>query len=69
MEINGLQGVEVEVHDDSGISVPEAISNAGEDQAEQVRVRARSEVAWLRLVSEWFDQEAARVDRELAATR
>ena len=27
----------------------------------------RAEVAWLRVVSEWFDDEAERLDRELAA--
>jgi hypothetical protein len=54
--------------DGNGITVSEAVSLAGDEYAEYVKVRTRSEVAWLRLVSEWFDEEAARLDRELAAT-
>ena len=54
--------------DGNGITVSEAVSLAGDEYAEYVKVRTRSEVAWLRLVSEWFDKEAARLDRELAAT-
>jgi hypothetical protein len=56
-------------HDGPGISVADALRIAGDQHAEYVRVRTRSEVAWLRLVSEWFDEEAERLDRELAATR
>jgi hypothetical protein len=52
----------------NGITVSEAVNLAGDEYAEYVKVRTRSEVAWLRLVSEWFDAEAARLDRELAAT-
>jgi hypothetical protein len=51
----------------SGVSVAEALKIAGEDHAEYVRVRTRAEVAWLRIVSEWFDEQAQRLDRELAA--
>jgi hypothetical protein len=40
---------------------------AGDQHAEYVRIRTRSEVAWLRLVSEWFEQEARRLDGELTA--
>lgn len=54
--------------DGAGITVSEAVSLAGDEYAEYVKVRTRSEVAWLRLVSEWFDEEAARLDRALAAT-
>ena len=68
MESTDLQGVQVDVRDEDGIDVANALEAAGTDQAEQVRIRTRSEVAWLRLVSEWFDAEAARLDRELAAT-
>jgi hypothetical protein len=49
------------------LSVAEAMRLAGDDYAEYVRVRTRSEVAWLRLVAEWFDDQAKRLDRELAA--
>jgi len=69
MERESLQGIQLEVQDDSGISVPDALDGAGKKQAEYVRVRTRAEVAWLRLVSEWFDQEAQRLDRELASAR
>ena len=69
MEKDSLEGIQVEVQDDSRISVPDALDGAGDERAEYVRVRARAEVAWLRLVSEWFDQEAQRLDRELAAAR
>ncbi len=48
------------------LTVADALTLAGEDHAEYVRVRTRSEVAWLRVVSEWFDREAERLDRELA---
>ena len=40
---------------------------AGDEYADFVRVRTRSEVAWLRLVSEWFQEEAQRLDSELSA--
>ena len=53
--------------DGPGITVSEAIGLAGEDHAEYVRVRTRAEVAWLRVVAEWFEQQAERLDRELAA--
>jgi hypothetical protein len=49
------------------LSVADAISVAGDRHADYVRIRTRSEVAWLRLVSEWFDQEARRLDGELTA--
>jgi hypothetical protein len=60
------------VGDDDGagvspLSVSDAMRLAGDDHAEYVRVRTRAEVAWLRVVAEWFDDEAERLDRELAA--
>ena len=47
------------------LSVADAIRVAGDQHANYVRIRTRSEVAWLRLVSEWFEQEARRLDRDL----
>ena len=47
------------------LSVADAILIAGDDHAEYVRVRTRAEAAWLRLVSEWFEREAQRLDVEL----
>jgi hypothetical protein len=56
-------------HDGAGLSVAEAIRIAGEDHADYVRVRTRAEVAWLRVVSEWFADQAERLDRDLSAAR
>jgi len=50
-----------------GISVGDALRVAGDEYADYVRIRTRAEIAWLRLVSEWFDDEAKRLDRDLAA--
>ncbi|MGH2983114.1 MAG: hypothetical protein ACRDK5_02480 [Solirubrobacterales bacterium] len=50
-----------------GISVGDALRVAGDQYADYVRIRTRAEIAWLRLVSEWFDDEAKRLDRDLAA--
>ena len=56
-------------HDGPGVSVGDALRIAGDDHADYVRVRTRAEVAWLRLVAEWFDEQAQRLDHELAAAR
>lgn len=60
----GDDGVE-----DHELTVADAIRLAGDRHADYVRIRTRSEVAWLRLVAEWFDQEARRLDEELAEAR
>jgi hypothetical protein len=52
---------------DRELSVADAIRVAGDQHADYVRIRTRSEVAWLRIVSEWFEQEARRLDGELSA--
>ena len=49
------------------VSVAKAMSIAGDEYADYFSVRTRSEVAWLRLVSEWFAEQADRLDGELAA--
>jgi hypothetical protein len=54
---------------DRELSVADAIRIAGDQHADYVRIRTRSEVAWLRLVSEWFEQEARRLDGDLRAVR
>ena len=51
------------------LSVTDAMRVAGDRHADYVRIRTRSEAAWLRLVSEWCEQEAERLDRELASAR
>ena len=54
--------------DDAGdrdLSVADAIRIAGDRHADYVRIRTRSEIAWLLLVSEWFEQEARRLDSDL----
>ena len=53
--------------DGEGLTVADAVRLAGEEYEEYVRIRTRSEVAWLRLVSEWFDEQADRLDRDLTA--
>jgi hypothetical protein len=53
--------------EDRELSVADAIRVAGDQHANYVRVRTRSEVAWLRLVSEWFEEQARRLDSELTA--
>jgi hypothetical protein len=50
---------------DRELSVGDAIRIAGDRHADYVRIRTRSEVAWLRVVSEWFEHEARRLDTEL----
>ena len=52
---------------EESLSVADAIRIAGERHADYVRIRTRSEVAWLRLVSEWFEDEAKRLDHDLAS--
>ncbi len=56
-------------HDGPGVSVADALRIAGSEYGDYIRVRTRAEVEWLRVVSEWFDQQAQRLDRELAAAR
>jgi hypothetical protein len=50
---------------DRDLSVADAIRIAGDRHADYVRIRTRSEIAWLLLVSEWFEQEARRLDSDL----
>jgi len=49
-----------------GVSVNEALELAGADHANYVEVRTRAEIAWLHLISEWCQDQAERLDRELA---
>ena len=51
---------------DRDLSVADAIRIAGHRHADYVRIRTRSEIAWLHLVSEWFEQEARRLDSDLS---
>ena len=50
---------------DRDLSVADAIRIAGDRHADYVRIRTRSEIAWLHLVSECFEQEARRLDSDL----
>ncbi|MSO41252.1 MAG: hypothetical protein EXQ70_05050 [Solirubrobacterales bacterium] len=52
---------------DGSMSVAEAVSLAGEEHADYVRVRTRSEAAWLRVVAEWFEQQADELEQSLGA--
>ena len=51
---------------DRDLSVADALRIAGDRHADYVRIRTRSEIAWLHLVSEWFEQEARRLDSDLS---
>ena len=51
---------------DRDLSVADAIRIAGDRHADYVRIRTRSEIAWLHLVSEWFEEEARRLDSDLS---
>jgi hypothetical protein len=49
------------------LNVADALRLAGEEHADYIRIRTRAEVAWLQVVSEWFDQEARRLDADLSS--
>jgi hypothetical protein len=51
------------------ISVAEAIELAGDDHAGYVTTRTRAEVEWLRLVAEWYREQADRLALDLAGAR
>jgi hypothetical protein len=53
----------------TAISVSEATQLAGDEFAEYVAVRTRAEAEWLRAVSDWYRDEADRLQGELADTR
>jgi len=50
----------------SNVSVSEAVDLAGAEFAEYVAIRTRAEVEWLRAVSDWYCQQAERLQRQLA---
>jgi hypothetical protein len=52
-----------------GLTVSDALDLAGERHADYVRVRTRAEVEWLRLVSEWFEEQARQLEGDLARAR
>jgi hypothetical protein len=47
------------------VSVSEAARLAGDEFAEYVTVRTRAEAEWLRAVSDWYREQADRLQREL----
>jgi hypothetical protein len=49
------------------VSLPEALELAGEEFSGYVRVRTRTEAAWLRTVADWCSAEAGRLETELRA--
>ena len=51
------------------LSVAEALALAGEEHADYVRVRTRTEAAWLHVVAEWFNEQAVELEGELADAR
>lgn len=56
---------EPEGSDAGAITVEAAIEAAGAEHEEYVRIRTRSEAAWLRIVSEWFADQARRLEGDL----
>jgi hypothetical protein len=48
------------------VSVPDASRLAGEEFADYVAVRTRAEVEWLRAMSDWYREQAARLQAQLA---
>jgi hypothetical protein len=51
----------------TAISVSEATRLAGDEFADYVAIRTRAEAEWLRAVSDWYRDEADRLQRELAS--
>jgi hypothetical protein len=47
------------------ISVTEARELAGAEFEEYVRVRTRTEAAWMRVVADWYREQADRLEDEL----
>jgi hypothetical protein len=52
----------------SSVSVSEAARPAGDQFADYVAVRTRAEAEWLRAVSDWYREQADRLQSELAAS-
>jgi hypothetical protein len=51
------------------LSVSEATRLAGQEYADYVSVRTRAEAEWLRAVSDWYREQADRLQRELVEAR
>jgi hypothetical protein len=49
-----------------GITVAEALDLAGEEHRDYVATRTRAEAAWLRMVSDWYREQADRLSVDLA---
>jgi len=52
--------------DGSPLTLDEAIDLAGNDFASYVAVRTRAEAEWMRVVSEWYREQADALAHELA---
>ena len=53
----------------SNVSVSEAVDLAGDEFADYVSVRTRAEVEWLRTMSDWYREQAIRLQAQLAEAR
>src|SRR5436190_7372582 len=53
----------------TAVSVSEARELAGEEFGDYVAVRTRAEAEWLRAVSDWYREQADRLQRELVDAR
>jgi hypothetical protein len=56
--------------EEADITVSEAFRLAGDQHAEYVEVRTRAEIEWLRLIADWYREQADRLagDLRVAAT-
>jgi hypothetical protein len=50
----------------SNVTVSEASALAGDEFGNYVKVRTRAEAAWLRAMSDWYREQADRLQREMA---
>jgi hypothetical protein len=50
------------------LSLDEALDLAGDDFASYVAVRTRAEAEWMRVVAEWYREQADELARELAGS-
>lgn len=51
--------------DGDPLSLPEALSLAGDEYSGYVAVRTRAEAEWMRTVAEWYREQAELLTREL----
>ena len=53
----------------TNVSVSEAVELAGDEYADYVTIRTRAESEWLRTLSDWYRDEADRLEDQLSEAR